>query len=119
MSGQQSALVNLLVPVTFLAMFYFLLIRPNQKREKAIKEMRASLKVGDHVMTIGGIGGEILSIDEDKVVLQVAPDKTRISVEKWGIGRIVDAVKDTDQSAKDEAKIEEKILESIELENEE
>ena len=117
MSGQQSALVNLLVPVTFLAMFYFLLIRPNQKREKAIKAMRASLKIGDRVMTIGGIGGEILSLSEDAVVLQVDPDKTRITVEKWGIGRIVEGITVTD-SAQDEALIEEKMLEAAEQESE-
>lgn len=117
MSGQQSALVNLLVPVTFLAMFYFLLIRPNQKREKAIKAMRASLKIGDRVMTIGGIGGEILSLSEDAVVLQVEPDKTRITVEKWGIGRIVEGITETDLSAQDEALIEETIVEAAEQES--
>lgn len=116
MSGQQSALVNLLVPVTFLAMFYFLLIRPNQKREKAIKAMRASLKIGDRVMTIGGIGGEILSLSEDAVVLQVEPDKTRITVEKWGIGRIIEEIAVTD-SAQDEALIEETIVEAAEQES--
>lgn len=116
MSGQQSALVNLLVPVTFLAMFYFLLIRPNQKREKAIKAMRASLKIGDRVMTIGGIGGEILSLSEDAVVLQVEPDKTRITVEKWGIGRIVEGITVAD-SAQDEALIEETIVEAAEQES--
>ncbi len=116
MSGQQSALVNLLVPVTFLAMFYFLLIRPNQKREKAIKAMRASLKIGDRVMTIGGIGGEILSLSEDAVVLQVEPDKTRITVEKWGIGRILEEITVTD-SAQEEALIEETIVEAAEQES--
>ena len=125
MSGQQGAVANLLVPVVFLAMFYFLLIRPNQKREKAIKAMRASLKVGDEVMTIGGIGGKIISLDETSVVLEVAPDQTRLSVERWGIGRksevqedIADAIIEEDL-VEEEGQIQERILEENEFENEE
>ncbi len=123
MNGQQGALINFLVPIVFLVMFYFLLIRPNQKREKAIKEMRASLKTGDHIMTIGGIGGRIVSVDEATVVLEVAPDNIKIVVEKWGIGRKAEFAQETDEAtshaAEEEAMIEERILEANELENEE
>ena len=103
-----------------LVVFYFLLIRPNQKREKAIKEMRSSLQVGDDVMTIGAIGGRIVSMDETSVILEVAPDNVRIKVEKWGIGRKAEpAATVEDILVEEEAIIEEEILRENEQENEE
>ena len=103
-----------------LAVFYFLLIRPNQKREKAIKEMRNSLKVGDHVMTIGAIAGEIVQMDDTAVILEVAPDKVRIRVERWGIGRKSEEPSEIeDVLIEEEAMIEEEVLLENERENEE
>ncbi|MDG5786436.1 preprotein translocase subunit YajC [Evansella sp. AB-P1] len=53
------------------AIFYFLLIRPQQKRQKRIREMHAALQKGDRVITIGGIHGTLDAIDEDRVVIDV------------------------------------------------
>lgn len=86
MGAQQ--IVNLVIPLGFLVVFYFLLIRPQQKRDKAIKSMRASLKPGDEVVTIGGIVGKITKVTDDTVTIEVGADKTRIIVEKWGIGKM-------------------------------
>ncbi|WP_075982423.1 preprotein translocase subunit YajC [Bacillus massilinigeriensis] len=51
-------------------LFYFLLIRPQQKRQKAVQQMQESLKKGDKIVTIGGLHGTIDSLDEDKVVIK-------------------------------------------------
>lgn len=119
MGTQAGGLASFLPLIIMLAIFYVLLIRPNQKREKAIKEMRESLRLGDEVMTIGGIGGKIVALHDDKVVLEVEPDHVRITVEKWGVGRKVQKAETAEEKlAEDEAKLEEKILELNEFENE-
>lgn len=97
-----------------LVVFYFMLIRPNQKREKAIKEMRASLQVGDQVMTIGAIGGTIISLTETSVILEVAPDNHRIQVERWGIGRKVEA-QEVAEPSEEIAESEEVVAETAEV----
>ncbi|MBP2027624.1 preprotein translocase subunit YajC [Acetoanaerobium pronyense] len=86
MNPQQ--LSGLLVPLVFVVIFYFLLIRPQQKREKALKNMRESLKVGNEVVTIGGIVGKIIKINEESVTVEIGADKTKIVFEKWGIAKV-------------------------------
>ncbi|MGY4690457.1 preprotein translocase subunit YajC [Salibacterium sp. K-3] len=61
--------------VLMFAIFYFLLIRPQQKRQKQVKEMHANLQKGDRIVTIGGLHGTIDAIDENKIVLAVDDDK--------------------------------------------
>lgn len=64
------------LPLLFMfAIFYFLLIRPQQKRQKKVQEMHASMQKGDKVITIGGMHGTIDAIDEDKVILLVNENK--------------------------------------------
>jgi len=65
--------------------FYFLLIRPQKKREKETKEMLASLKVGDKVASIGGIIGEIVKIKDDTVTIETGADKVKIKLERAAI----------------------------------
>ena len=68
--------------------FYFLLIRPQQKKVKQHKEMIASLRKGDRVVTAGGIHGTITSISDNTVTLEIAP-KVRIKIQKGSISYIV------------------------------
>lgn len=79
----------LIIPIGFLVVFYLFAIRPQKKKEKEIKEMRDSLKVGDEVITIGGIYGKILISKEDVVTLEVGSTKTRLDMTKWSIGSVV------------------------------
>lgn len=79
---------SLLIPVGFLAIFYFLVIRPQQKRDKKVKEMRSSLKIGDEVITIGGIIGKIVKIKDDVVTLEVGSDKIKFNITRWAVGNI-------------------------------
>ncbi|MFC4738240.1 preprotein translocase subunit YajC [Bacillus daqingensis] len=61
-----------LIPLILMfAIFYFLLIRPQQKRQKKVQQMHASLQKGDKIITIGGLHGTIDAIDEDRIVVDV------------------------------------------------
>lgn len=65
-----------ILPLLFMfAIFYFLLIRPQQKRQKKVQEMIASIQKGDKIITIGGMHGTIDALDEDKVILLVSDNK--------------------------------------------
>ena len=75
--------------VVIVAVFYFLLIRPQKKQEKKTREMLAALKVGDDVISIGGIRGKIRKIKDDYVVIETGADKTPIEFEKNAIKGVV------------------------------
>ena len=62
-------LTTILMLVIMLGIFYFLLIRPENKRKKEAENMRASLKTGDKITTIGGIIGTVVSVKEDRIVI--------------------------------------------------
>ncbi len=68
--------------------FYFLLIRPQRKREKQETEMRSSLSVGDEITTTGGIVGRILSVSDDTVVIGTSGDCTKLRIVKGSIARV-------------------------------
>lgn len=87
MNAQQ--LQGLLLPVGFLVIFYLFAIRPQKKKEKEVKEMRSSLRVGDEVITIGGIYGKVLKVKEDIITIEVGNTKTRLDVTKWAVGSVV------------------------------
>jgi len=71
-----------------IAVFYFLLIRPNQTRQKKWAQMLSEIKPGDRVTTNGGIRGTILSVKDDAVQLRVPPDNLRIEVVKSAIATV-------------------------------
>ncbi len=75
--------------VVMVAIFYFLLIRPQKKRQKAMQNMLDALQVGDKVVTAGGIMGKVYSIKEDSVVIETSADKTKIKFEKTSISRVL------------------------------
>jgi preprotein translocase subunit YajC len=68
--------------------FYFLLIRPQQKRQRAVQQMQANLKKGDKIVTIGGLHGIIDSVDEDKVIIR-AGDGTRLTYDRSAVREVV------------------------------
>lgn len=71
--------------VIMVALFYFMLIRPQKKKDKADRQLRASLQPGDKIITIGGFTGKILSIKDDEVTFETGAAKTRLTVKKWAI----------------------------------
>lgn len=81
-----STLLFTFVPlIGMVVIFYFLLIRPEKKRAKKEKEMRENIQVADEVVTIGGIIGRVLSIQEDTIVVETGSDRNRIRVLKTAI----------------------------------
>jgi len=87
MTAQQ--IQGLILPVGFLVIFYIFAIRPQRKKDQQVKEMRSALRVGDEVITIGGIYGKIFKVKEDVITLEVGSTKTRLDVTKWAIGSVV------------------------------
>ena len=71
--------------VLMVGVFYFMLIRPENKRKKEAENMRSSVKTGDKITTIGGIIGTVVNVKEDKIVIETSADQVRIELAKWAI----------------------------------
>ena len=81
-------LVQLLPMILIFVVFYFLLIRPQRKKDKEAKQMLANLKVGDRVCTIGGIYGTIVRIKDDVMTIEVGENKTQLVFARWAIRNV-------------------------------
>lgn len=89
MAGTAAIVQGFIIPlVLMLAVFYFLLIRPQQKRQKARNAMLNSLKKGDKVVTIGGLHGTIVELTDDTVVLRVN-DVTKMTFDRTAINAVI------------------------------
>jgi len=77
--------------VVFILIMYLLLIRPQKKKEKAINEMRASVQVGDEVVTIGGILGKVVRTKDESLTIEVGADKVKFEIMRWGVSRIAES----------------------------
>lgn len=74
------------LPLAFIfVIFYFLLIRPQQKKQKEWNQMLTTIKNGDQVVTSGGMRGTVVSVKDDAFIIQVAPDRLRVEIVKSGI----------------------------------
>lgn len=71
--------------VVMLAIFYFLLIRPENKKKKELAKMRSELTIGDEVTTIGGIIGTVCAVKEESIVIETSADRVRVEFAKWAI----------------------------------
>ncbi|NLY55191.1 MAG: preprotein translocase subunit YajC [Firmicutes bacterium] len=86
---QSASLFSALLPfVLMLAIFYFLLIRPQQKQQKARQAMLDGLKKGNKIITIGGIYGEIVEVKEDTLIIRVA-DKVEIKTTRGAVSQVI------------------------------
>ena len=94
-------LLSLLITfVPMILIFYFMLIRPENKRKKEAEQMRNSVKTGDKIVTIGGITGTVVNVKDSRIVLETGADQVRIELEKWAISSNETAA----ENAKAEAK---------------
>lgn len=83
-----AATIQMVVSIVVLfAVFYFFMIRPERKRRKEAETMRSSLGVGDKIVTIGGIVGKIVSVNDDNIVFETGEDRVRVEIAKWAISR--------------------------------
>src|SRR5215469_6954803 len=80
--------LTMLLPLLLIPVLYFLMIRPQQKRQKQWQSMLENIKAGDRVTTAGGIRGVILSIKDDAIIIRVAPDNLKIEVVKNAIASV-------------------------------
>ena len=107
-SGMGTSMIML---VAMFALMYFMLIRPENKRKKEAEEMRASMKTGDSVTTIGGVTGVVVDVKEDKFVLETGADRVRIEFAKFALSENhtgaaraqAESKKAKEQAAKDKA----------------
>ena len=94
-------LLGMILPlILVIGVFYFMMIRPENKRKKEAEAMRSALKVGDKITTIGGIIGKVVDIKEDKFVIETGADQVRIEFAKWALS--------TNETAAENAKAEAK-----------
>lgn len=108
--------VQIVMLVILFAVMYFLLIRPQKKQEKEVRDMRAGLKVGDDIVTIGGICGKIVRVKDNRLTIQVGADKTKFDIEKWAVSRLDEGRKDStakSSKAEEEKKVTSKGLKKL------
>ena len=93
-----SSVQSIIMIVAVFVLFYFMLIRPENKKKKKLQEMRDSLAVGDDITTIGGFVGKVVSINDKFVTFETGEDRVRLQVTKWAISSNTKAV--TEEEAK-------------------
>ncbi len=101
MTGQQiSAFLPLVLVFVFM---YFFMIRPQNKQQKKIQEMRNNLKKGDRIVTVGGFHGKVVGFKENIVVIELKPDNVKVEITKVAVAEVVrEAEADPKKSDKDE-----------------
>ena len=81
-----ASMMSLMLPlVLMIAVMYFLMIRPENKRKKQAEEMRNSLKKGDQITTIGGIIGKIVQVTDETIIIETSDDRVRMELTKWAV----------------------------------
>ena len=100
-SGGLGGLIGMLLPLgVIILVFYFMMIRPENKRKKEAEQMRSSIKNGDKITTIGGIIGTVVDVKSESFVIETSADQVRIEFAKWALSSNETA----EEAAKEEAK---------------
>ena len=84
----RSMIISIVYMVALFAIFYFLFIRPQRKKEKQLDQLRSSLEVGQMVTTIGGMLATVAKVEDECVVLEVGPNRTKMPFKKWAIASV-------------------------------
>ena len=84
--GTPKSMTSMLLPMAaiFLAM-YFLMIRPQKKKQKSEQDMRESIQIGDEITTIGGIVGRVVTVKEDSLIIETGADRVKMKITRWAI----------------------------------
>ena len=98
---------SMIMIVAMLAMLYFFMIRPENKRKKEAQNMRDSLTVGDVITTIGGIVGKIVMVKPDTIVIETSDDRVRMELTKWAVSTAGVQSSGEEKSSKEEKKEDE------------
>lgn len=83
--GTAAMLLSFAPLVLIFVVMYFILIRPQRKKDKENQKMRNNVQVGDEIITIGGIIGMVVSLKEDNVVIETAGERNKIRIKRWAI----------------------------------
>jgi len=78
----------IIMVVVMIGIFYFFMIRPENKKKKKLAEMRSNLSKGDTITTIGGIYGKVVDVSDEKITFETGEDRVRIQVAKWAISTV-------------------------------
>ena len=89
-------MMTIVMMVAMVAIFYFLLIRPQRKKDKQVKNMLAALKVGDRICTIGGLYGTIAALKDDTVTLTMGSLQNTVVIARWAIRSVENVALEND-----------------------
>lgn len=81
--GSSTSMIVMLVGM--FAIMYFLMIRPQKKRQKEEQAMRDAVEVGDEITTIGGICGKVVTTKEDSLIIETGADRNRMMIKRWAV----------------------------------
>lgn len=105
-SGGGSGLFTILLFGGFFVLIYFLMIRPQQKRRREVENMQSAMGVGDEIVTVGGLYGVVRGIEDDTVLLEIAPGVTA-KYARAAIGKVSKKAAGDDEAAgEDEAPVD-------------
>ena len=115
-AGGNTSMIFMLVGM--FALMYFMMIRPQKKRQKEEQEMRNAVEVGDEITTIGGICGKVVIVKEQHLIIETGADRNRMQITRWAVQQNVTATervkaeREAAKAAAEKAKAEKKAAKS-------
>lgn len=108
--GSGSTMQTIVMMVGVAALMYFVMYRPQKKKQKEEQELRSSLEIGDEIVTVGGILGRVVTIREKDLIIETGSDRNKMRIERWAVGnnitkaeqrqKEIDAARDAAKSKK-------------------
>ena len=101
--------------VAFIAIFYFMIYRPQKKQEKEVADMRNTIELGDVIVTTGGIVGMVVKVKDDMILIETSGNRTKLQIQKWAVHSVIEkanepeVVETKDTKKEKKSKKEEKI----------
>lgn len=88
-AGTTASLLSMILPFALVILvMYFLMLRPQKKKDKQLQDMRSALEIGDSVTTIGGIVGRVVALKDDTVVLETGTERNRVRFKRWAVQEV-------------------------------
>lgn len=84
-AGGSNPTTMILLLVGMFAVMYFVMIRPQKKRQKEEQEMRNAVEIGDEITTIGGICGRVVTVKENHLIIETGADRNRMQITRWAV----------------------------------
>lgn len=84
MTGNPTTMILMLVAM--FAVMYFVMIRPQKKKQKEEQAMRDNIQIGDEITTIGGIMGRVVTVKDDSLIIETGADRSKMKIARWAVG---------------------------------